>query len=420
MTGLDRVSRRGAAATVIISAAVTFAALAALIGGREPTIDAQPQAVTVASPAIATQTATRSQPTTPAQVAVGPTTSTESESAADAQARQAMQAQGDRGSSASPNAPPAVTGSSEPLSRQVGRMIMTGYTGPYPSAAVLSRVRRGQVGGIILMGENIGPRTGEAISALQAAAGQAGRRLLIATDQEGGTVKRFTGAPSSSAAAMTSAQTARQQGQATGQELAQRGVNVDLAPVADVQHPGGFLGSRSFSSSPQRAARRACAFAQGLQAAGVHATLKHFPGLGYATKNTDTSAATIGQAAAALNRDLAAYRSCRTSLVMVSNAAYSAYDPGTPAVFSDRIINGVLRGQFGYRGVVISDSLTAASVTSPTTAVRAAQAGVDMLLYIPEQISALAYQKVLAAARNGTLPRARVRDAAGRIAAIAR
>ncbi|MGK2936189.1 MAG: glycoside hydrolase family 3 N-terminal domain-containing protein [Solirubrobacteraceae bacterium] len=413
--GLDRISRRGALITLISVAVLTFAGLTALAGGREDPVDPQPTAVTVAQPVF---TETQPDPQTvaidrpaepPTQTAVGPPTEAESQ-------QDAMDAQGERGGSSTATA----AGSGEPLAKQVGRMIMTGYTGSYPSQTVLGRVRRGEVGAIILMGENVGPRTNAAIGALQAAAEQAGRRLLIATDQEGGTVQRFPGAPTSSAAGMTSAQTARQQGKAAGQTLSAAGVNVDLAPVADVGHPGGFLGSRAFSSSPTQVAKRACAFVQGLKSAGVQATLKHFPGLGYATRNTDVSAATIDQGATALNRDLVPYRRCRPGLVMMSNAAYSAYDPGVPAVFSKQIVDGILRGQLGYTGVVISDSLTATSVTSPTTAVRAAQAGVDMLLYIPEQISSLAYRKVLAAARAGRLPRSQVRAAAARIEALTR
>lgn len=320
---------------------------------------------------------------------------------------------------AAPAPAPATTAATEPLAEQVGRMIMTGYAGPYPDAGVLRRVRRGEVGGVILMGENVGPRTGAAVRALQAAARRAGRRLLVATDQEGGLVRRFPGAPSTSAAGMRSAAAARAQGRRAAATLRRSGVTTNLAPVADVRHAGSFIGSRSFSTSPAAVGQRACAFADGLERGGVHATMKHFPGLGYARRNTDEARVTITARRAALERDLRPYRACTTELVMVSNAVYRAYDRRNQAVLSRRVVEGLLRGELGYKGVVISDSLTVPAVAGPTTAVRAARAGVDMLLVIPQRDSARAYRQVLAAARRGDLSRARVAQAAARIAALA-
>jgi beta-N-acetylhexosaminidase len=314
---------------------------------------------------------------------------------------------------------PATTAATEPLAKQVGRMIMTGYAGPYPDAATLYRVRRGEVGGVILMGENVGPRTGAAIRALQAEARRAGRRLLIATDQEGGLVKRFAGAPTTSAAGMRSAAAARVQGRRAAALLRRRGVTTNLAPVADVRHARSFIGSRSFSASPAAVAQRACGFTDGLHRGGVHATMKHFPGLGYARRNTDEARVTITRGRSALERDLQPYRRCTTELVMVSNAVYRAYDARNQAVLSRRIVEGLLRDELRYKGVVISDSLTVPAVAGPTTAVRATRAGVDMLLVIPQRDSARAYRQVLAAARRGEVSRARVRGAAERIAALA-
>lgn len=401
MAGLDRVSHRAAGTIIAGVAAATFAALALLTGSesREPGA-AAPQAATVAlptTPATTTPTVTQTTPPKPTP-----------------DAEQARVIQGNRGRDSAASAVETAPGS-EPLAREVGQMMITGYSGAYPSDQVLGRIRRGQVGGVIIMGENVGPRLASAVAAMQAAAEQAGRRLLIGVDQEGGDVKRLAGPPSASAAAMGSSAAARRQGRATGQMLRRYGITADFAPVADVGHAGTFLGSRAFAPTAAETAREACAFARGLQSAGVHATLKHFPGLGYAAENTDVAAATISQSTAALERDLLAYRRCPTPLVMVSNAVYTSLDPGTPAVFSRRIIGGLLRGKLGYQGVVISDSLTATSVASPTTAVRAAQAGVDLLLYIPPDVSALAYQKVLAAARNGQISRSRISDAARRV-----
>ena len=156
---------------------------------------------------------------------------------------------------------------------------------------------------------------------------------------------------------MTAA-TAGPEGAATGRALRARRINTDLAPVADVNH-GSFLGSRSFGSDPGVVAQAACAFADGLQSAGVNATLKHFPGLGRTRSNTDLGAVTIGASAAALRADLEPYRRCgsRARLVMLSNATYPAFDPSRPAVLSRRVVTGLLRGELGFRGVTISDTL---------------------------------------------------------------
>jgi beta-N-acetylhexosaminidase len=324
-------------------------------------------------------------------------------------------------------APAAVTAthrntSTASLRRAVGRKIMTGFSGTYPSSALLGRVRRGEVGGVILFGPNIGGNLGSAIAALQKAAGDGGNPpLLIATDQEGGEVKRIPSAPPAMAPAQMTPASAAGQGSATGQALRQLGINVDLAPVADVNH-GSFLGSRSFGASPTRVAAAACGFAAGLQTAGVHATLKHFPGLGRTTRNTDQSVVSVAASQSALGADLAPYQQCApsTSLVMLSNATYPAFDQSGPAVFSSTIIKGVLRGQLGFRGVTISDTLAAPGVVSPTTAVRASRAGVDILLYTDEGMSARAYQNVLTAVRTGKLSRSSVLASARRIRALTR
>lgn len=324
---------------------------------------------------------------------------------------------------AQPTAAPARRRASTPsLRKAVGRKIMTAFNGTAPSPALLARVRRGEVGGIILFGGNVSANLGSAIAALQRAARAGGNPpLLIATDQEGGEVRRIPNAPPATAPASMTSANAAGQGSATGNALARLGINVDLAPVADVNH-GSFLGDRSFGSSPAKVGAAACRFASGLEGAGVHATLKHFPGLGRTTRNTDLGAVSVGASGQALGVDLAAYAQCarQTSFVMLSNATYPALDPSGPAVFSSAIIKGLLRGQFGFHGVTISDTLGAPGVASPTTAVRASRAGVDVLLYTDEAVSARAYQRVLAAVRSGQLSKASVLASARRIRALTR
>jgi beta-N-acetylhexosaminidase len=308
------------------------------------------------------------------------------------------------------------------LARAVGRRIMTGFAGTTPSRSLLARARRGQIGGVILFGPNVSGHVHATVRALQRAA-RAGRNppLVVAVDQEGGAVRRLPSLPPAEPPARMSATRAGPLGGATGRALHHLGITTDLAPVADVDH-GSFLGSRSFGSDPRAVAREACAFADGLQGAGVDATLKHFPGLGRAARNTDEQAVTVTASEAALRADLEPYRRCapRVALVMLSNATYTAFDPARPAVFSRRIATDLLRGELGFRGVTISDTLGAPGVSSSTAALRATRAGVDMLLYPDERSSAAGYRSVLHAVRAGRLSRAALRASAARIDALYR
>jgi len=273
---------------------------------------------------------------------------------------------------------------------------MVGLPGTVASRTLLAEVRGGQVGAVILFSANIASRSQvkALIGSLQAAA-KAGRNppLLIAVDQEGGEVKRFAGGPPylgpPQMAATGKVSSARTQGVLTGRYLAGLGVNMDLAPVADVPTtPNAFIWQehRAFSFNPATVAGFSTAFAQGLQSAGVAATAKHFPGLGTATLNTDYGFAVLHPSAAQRAAALTPYRSLIPSgvdAVLVALAAFPAYDPsGVPAALSSRIIGGLLRGQLHFAGVTITDGLGAPTGHDEITAgVLAARAGADILLY---------------------------------------
>jgi beta-N-acetylhexosaminidase len=309
----------------------------------------------------------------------------------------------------------------------LGQMIVARFAGRTPTASLLSRIRRGEVGGVILFADNTAMddrSTARLIAGLQAAAA-AGRkpRLLILIDQEGGDVKRLPGPPRVAAAAMTSEGTARSAGRQTGAYLRRIGVNVDLAPVADVKRRADtFLGTRAFSSAPEHVARRACAFARGLAAEGVAATLKHFPGLGAAPANTDDQPTTVGARASTLRADLRPYRRCARragTLVMMSSARYPALLGQVPAVLTPRSYNLLLRDA-GGRPLTVSDDLETPAVTAERAPVRrAVLAGLDLLLFArTEAASARAYRGLLAQVGVGAIPRSRIRDAAARILAL--
>ena len=250
----------------------------------------------------------------------------------------------------------------------MGQRLVVAMHGTTPSAALLARVRSGQVGGVILFGANV--RSTAQVRALTRSlrtAAQAGGRpaLLIAVDQEGGSIRRFASAPPSRSAAQLGQLTptrVRAEGRATAAALRAVGVNVDLAPVADIPSVSrSFIAAqaRAFSTDPRRVAEYATAFAAGLADGGVAATAKHFPGLGRATVSTDVAAVTLRDTPAQLDTDALPYRSligAGVPLVMVSNAAYSALD-GKPAAWSPAV-QALLRRRLGFTGVTITTRST--------------------------------------------------------------
>jgi beta-N-acetylhexosaminidase len=317
------------------------------------------------------------------------------------------------------------------LRRLVGQLVVGRYSGPRPSAALLARVRAGQLGGVILFGDNTAAglaATRRAIAELQAAARKGHNPpLLIMTDQEGGEVRRLPGAPELAPAAMSSTAVAHTQGVAAGRLLRSIGVNVDLAPVADVERASNsFLGTRSFGSNPAVVGARACAFARGLSSMGVVYTLKHFPGLGSADANTDVQRVKIPVPAAELRSDYAAYRSCGSSpdaMIMISSAIYPSLTKSAPAVLSPKIYAHELPTALGHPGqLTISDALdTPALAAQKTPALRAINAGLDLLLFSGnERESAAAYRQLVSGVRRGMVPQSRLRSAVYAVEALKR
>jgi beta-N-acetylhexosaminidase len=275
---------------------------------------------------------------------------------------------------------------------------------------------------VILFADNLlGPQTTRALTQeLQRAATAGGNPpLLVTTDQEGGSVRRLSWAPPAlSAEAMSSSTIARNEGEAAGRALRSVGINVDLAPVADVLHEReSFLGTRTFGSDPLVVGARACAFASGLTAAGVGFTLKHFPGLGRAPADTDTQAVTVDAPAIALRADYRAYRDCGAqpnALVMVSNAAYpSLTGSSLPAVLSPEIYSRELPGAIGGAPVTISDDLQTPGILDLSHPARQAiEAGLDLLMYAQtESGSSQAYSQLLTLARTGGIRHTRIHEA---------
>jgi beta-N-acetylhexosaminidase len=315
----------------------------------------------------------------------------------------------------------------------LGQRIMVGMSGTRPSGALLRSLRRGEVGAVILFASNVTSRrqSDGLTNQLQRAARSGGNPgLLIATDQEGGEVKRLPNGPPSLSppqmAATHSVAMAASQGRDTGSYMKRWGINMNLAPVADVPTFGGafiWRQGRAFSFSARTVADYATAFAGGLQARGVAATAKHFPGLGSAAVTTDQEREELHPTLAQRRAALTPYTKligAGVDAVMMAVAGYPAYDhTGAAAALSKPIIRGVLRGRLHFRGVAITDALGSTSGHDERTAgVLAAAAGSDVLLFTdsaPGELGALE-----TALRHGTFTRADADNSYRRIVALKR
>jgi beta-N-acetylhexosaminidase len=319
------------------------------------------------------------------------------------------------------------------IQQLVGQKLVVRMSGHQPSASLLRRIRRGQIGGVVLLGSNITTRQRliKLTRSLQRAAADGGQpALLIAVDQEGGSVKRITWAPPTvtvpEMGSLGSTKLARRQGARTGAALRSLGINVDLAPVADVpRSSAGFMvqQARTFSADAARTARLADAFASGLQSSGVMATMKHFPGIGLAIRNTDHYVDTIRVPRSSLAPGLLAYRTAighHIPLIMLSNVTYTALDAHDAAGWSHAIAVTLLRDDLAFTGVTITDSLDgtahARGVKVRDLALRAAIAGTDMILTTGSEKTTLRlYESLLAEARDGAIPLDRLRKSYDRI-----
>jgi beta-N-acetylhexosaminidase len=250
----------------------------------------------------------------------------------------------------------------------------------------------------------------------------------VAVDQEGGEIRILPWAPpEASAPEQAAAGTVRADAEAAASALNASGITVSLAPVGDVPTvAGAALGGRAFSDDPQAAGDAMAAAVEGWRAGGVAATAKHFPGLGGATVNTDDGPATIErtreQIAATDLPPFQAAIQAGTPLVMVGHALYPALDPQRIASQSAAIVTDLLRGELGFDGVVITDSMEAhaslATADVATASERAVRAGVDIVLLTGAGSYRPVYRHLLQLAHDEPAFRERVRESAARVLAL--
>lgn len=351
---------------------------------------------------------------------------------------------------ANPNAiaqlPEIVKGMS--LEEKVGQMFMPdfrqwdGKNVTEINEEIVQAIQQHHLGGVILFRENLvdTAQTVRLVDQLQRAAGSI--PLLISTDQEGGVVNRLqsgTVMPGNMALGATRSTVAgRRVGQAIGAELHALGININFAPVVDVNvNPDNpVIGVRSFGSDPQLVSELGVSYIQGLHDAGVAATAKHFPGHGDTAVDSHLGLPSVPYDRSRLDAvELKPFRAAingGVDLIMTAHVTFPAIDSSTvisrldhtpiyvPATLSARVLTGLIRNTLGFEGVVVTDCLQMKAITDhfgPEDAViRAVQAGTDIIL-MPSDLDR-AYQAVLAAVKNGDIPAATIDQAVARILAL--
>jgi beta-N-acetylhexosaminidase len=325
------------------------------------------------------------------------------------------------------------------LEQKVGQMFIVNLFGGQMTEAGRDFLREWQPGGVVLIGENLG--TPEAVNRLtnsfqQTITEAGGLPLLVAVDQEPGPISHlkdgFTQFPTPTLITATGdPQLAFQVGEATADELLAVGVNMNLSPIADLEtnRNNPIIRRRSFGSDPAMVSPILAGYVEGLQAGGVLATAKHFPGHGDSSEDSHTGLPVIDLSRERLESvELAPFRaaiSADVAVIMVAHIWYPALEPepNTPASLSPNVVTELLRDELGYEGLIVTDAMDMDAIDTvysyPDATIKAIQAGVDLVIaaHISEATQAQAIQAVVDAVRNGTIPEERINESVRRILA---
>lgn len=314
-----------------------------------------------------------------------------------------------------------------PLDKALGQLLVMSFDGTEIPAYITRRLRDGQGTGVILFAKNApDPATLRAITRQIQRAATDG--ALIATDQEGGEIRSIKFSPPQvSPTTLTSQKAAAENARAGAQQLRAHGINVNLAPVADVATtPGSVMGARAYPGDAEQVGALVRAAVRAHERERVAATAKHFPGLGRATANTDDRPVILTVSRGELESDLEPFTAAvqaRVPLVMTSHAQYSAIDPGNIASQSPGI-HTLLRTELGFGGAVITDSIEAQAVLARSGVAEAAErsvaAGADLVLMTGSSSWNDVYPRLLGRARRDRAFRARIDESARRVLALKR
>jgi beta-N-acetylhexosaminidase len=328
------------------------------------------------------------------------------------------------------------------LEARVGQLFMVYFHGSDLSPELRRMIREYHIGGIVLFASVGNIQSPQQVAELVYAAQQetlrhSGIPLLVSIDQEGGSVMRLrqgaTVLPGNMAVgAIDSPESAYAMAQVLATELAALGINMNLAPVLDVNsNPANpVIGLRSLGASPERVATLGRAMVEAHQDAGVLATAKHFPGHGDTSVDSHFNMPMVDHSWERLEAvDLPPFRAAieaGVAAIMTAHIEMPAIEPepGLPATLSSRVLQGLLREGMGYDGLIVTDSMTMGAIMrhygSGEAAVRAVQAGADVLAYGADwgytlEEAVTAYRHVLAAVNEGAIPTERLDESVRRI-----
>ena len=316
------------------------------------------------------------------------------------------------------------------LERLAATCLFPGFPGLEPPGWILRRLGQG-LGGVVLYARNVadGDQLGRLTEALRAERSD----VLVAIDEEGGDVTRLEAATGSSypgnaaLGAVDDVELTGQVAAAMGADLADAGVNLDLAPVADVNtNPlNPIIGIRSFGSDPELVARHVAAFVRGLQGVGVAACAKHFPGHGDTYEDSHLELPTVPvDRETFFDQALPPFRAAIEAgalSIMTAHILVPALDD-VPATTSRAILHDLLRNELGFEGLVMTDALEMRAISDTIGveegAVRALEAGADALCLghdLADDAVASIQRAIVDAVVSGRLPEARLAEAAERV-----
>lgn len=319
------------------------------------------------------------------------------------------------------------------VERLAGQLLVVGFDGTTAPHAITSTLADGALGGVILFKRNVTDEL-EQVAALNAELARASvEPLLIAVDQEGGRVARLRKGvmklpPMLSLRVRDESLT--DIAEAASAELLALGFTMSFAPVLDVHsnEHNPIIGDRAFGTEPSVAARRALAFAAGMKRAGLLGCGKHFPGHGDTSQDSHLELPMVAHADERLRAvELAPFAAaCRAGIdaLMTAHVVYPAWDD-VPATLSRKISTGILRDELGFAGVLFSDDLEmkalSARMTYAESAVRAIDAGCDVLLVCSKQDAWLEAREAIAKQAERDAPfRARCETSLRRFVAMRR
>jgi beta-N-acetylhexosaminidase len=323
------------------------------------------------------------------------------------------------------------------LRRDAGAVLQAGFEGRTAPEWLIRRLAAGELGGVALFYRNIGDP--DEVAALCRQLRALAPDILIAVDEEGGDVTRIEVAAGSSypgncaLGAVDDLGLTESVGRAVGRDLAALGINLNYAPVADVNNnpDNPVIGVRSFGADFDLVAGHTAAYVRGMESAGVAACAKHFPGHGDTATDTHLGLSRLDFDRATLDRHLEPFRAAIEAgvrAIMTAHLIVPLLDSELPATMSPAVLTGLLRDELGYDGLIITDGIDMGAISGTygiaEGTIKAIAAGADAICMGggPRDEEAFLHLRdsLVWAVREGRIPRARLREAAQRNRAVAR